>query len=297
MPTLSLDPSWQDAGTGWSWGSQEPVWQAPPRPLQLRGNQEAQGSQTQGPGPPPSAGKPLASPPQSQCRWGPRTVPVTSATQLTHLGPAGLLCPGPLHTGTRSSCFSRARLRGRMRALSARRSACPAWNSALPRRGSRAPARPLLPSHGGLKSVQSHTQRTEVRADWARLALLTSQTHCLLGSGALAWGGELCSIKALVEFSPFPFTLATSPNASRSNGWRFCGRGWGETPHRPQTQAHRPRPHDGAPQLQPCPGAPGIGPAEFWAAARPPAPDDTVTTADLPAWSTALSNNNNYHDD
>lgn len=149
MPT-----SWQDAGTGWSWGSQEPVWQAPPRPLQLRGNQEAQGSQTQGPGPPPSAGKPLASPPQSQCRWGPRTVPVTSATQLTHLGPEGLLCPGPLHTGTRSSRFSHARLRGRMRTLSARRSACPAWSPALPRRGSRAPARPLLPSHGGLKSAR-----------------------------------------------------------------------------------------------------------------------------------------------
>lgn len=71
-PTLSLDPSWRDAGqtgTGWSW---RPDRQGKPgtclagssQASQLRGNQEAQGSPTQGPGPPPPAGK-LASPPRA----------------------------------------------------------------------------------------------------------------------------------------------------------------------------------------------------------------------------------------
>lgn len=60
-PTLSLDPSWRDAGqtgTGWSW---RPDRQGKPgtclagssQASQLRGNQEAQGSPTQGPGPLP----------------------------------------------------------------------------------------------------------------------------------------------------------------------------------------------------------------------------------------------------
>lgn len=63
---------------------------------------------------------------------------------------------------------------------------------------------------------------------------------------------------------------------------------------RPHT-AHRPR-HTGPAHTASAPSwSPWDRTCRILGSSQ--APDDTVTTADLPAWSTALSNNNNYHDD